>query len=407
MSREKIVAGLDVGSSKVACVIAKKFESDIPEIIGIGSAVCRGLNKGSVANIRETVKAIEEAVDAAETMADETIGEVVVGIKGQHINSINHSTAINVVRTDKEIIHDDISQVITSAKAIMLPTDREIIHTIPQEFSVDGQKGIEDPIGLQGSHLSVDVHIVTGVKSYINNLQKCVNDAGFVCKEFVSNILAAGEVTVSPEEKKIGCVLIDMGAQTTDIAIYFDKSSRYIREIALGGDDITSDISHGLRTSAAVAKDIKEKYGSAITSLIDAKEEITYLSVDGRTQKTVTRKTLCDIIKPRVEEILSFVDDEITSSPYKDLISSGVIITGGACQILGMKEACEQLLDLPTIIGIPQYIKGSVSGLADPSFACAIGLVKVNFSELERSSRYISKKPGLFTKLKKLFEDAI
>jgi len=407
MSREKIVAGLDVGSSKVACVIAKKVESDIPEIIGIGSAPCRGLNKGSVANIKATVKAIEEVVDAAEIMADETIGEVVVGIKGQHINSINHSTAINVVRSDKEIIHDDISQVMTSAKAIMLPTDREIIHTIPQEFSVDGQNGIEDPIGLQGSHLSVDVHIVTGVKSYINNLQKCVNDAGFVCKEFVSNILAAGEVTVSPEEKKIGCVLIDMGAQTTDIAIYFDKSSRYIREIALGGDDITSDISHGLRTAAAVAKDIKEKYGSAITSLIDAKEEITYLSVDCRTQKTVTRKILCDIIKPRVEEILSFVDDEITRSPYKDLISSGVIITGGACQLLGMKEACEEILQLPTIIGIPQYIRGKVSGVADPSFACAVGLVKVNFSELERSSRYISKKPGLFTKLKKFFEDAI
>ncbi|MFH0947384.1 MAG: cell division protein FtsA [Elusimicrobiota bacterium] len=407
MSKEKIIAGLDIGSSKVACVIAKKGESDIPEIIGVGNAYCHGLNKGSVANIKETVRAIEEAVDAAEKMADETIEEVVVSIKGQHINSINHSTAINVVRTDKEIIHDDITQVMTSAKAIMLSTDREIIHTIPQEFAVDGQKGIEDPIGLQGYHLSVDVRIVTGVKSYINNLLKCVNNAGFDCKELVSSILASGEVTVSPEEKKIGCVLIDMGAQTTDIAIYFDKSSRYMCEIAFGGDDITSDISHGLRTSVAVAKDIKEKYGSAITSLIDAKEEITYLSVDGRTQKTVTRKTLCDIIKPRVEEILSFVDDEITRSSYKDLVSSGIIITGGACQLLGMKEACEEILRLPTIIGIPQYIKGSVDGMADPSFACAIGLVKVNFSELEKSSRYISKSPGLFTKLKKLFEDAM
>ncbi|MFH1540451.1 MAG: cell division protein FtsA [Elusimicrobiota bacterium] len=407
MPREKIVAGLDIGSSKVACVIAKKVEFDIPEIIGTGFACCRGVNRGSVANIRETVKAVDEAVDAAEAMADETIEEFVVGIKGQHINSINHSTAINIVRTDKEILQDDIAQVMASAKAIMLPTDREIIHTIPQEFTVDGQNGVENPIGLQGFHLSVDVHIITGIKSYINNLQKCVNDAGFVCREFVSSVLAAGEVTVSPEEKKIGCVLIDMGAQTTDIAIYFDKSSRYIKEIALGGDDITNDISHGLRTSTAVAKDIKEKYGSAITSLIDAKEEIAYMSVDGRTQKTVTRKILCDIIKPRIEEILTFVDDEIARSPYKDLISSGIVITGGACQLLGVKEACEEILQLPTIIGIPQYIKDSVSGIADPSFACAIGLVKVNFSELERSSRYISKKHGIFGKLKRLFEDTM
>ncbi|MEW6557485.1 MAG: cell division protein FtsA [Elusimicrobiota bacterium] len=412
MSREKIVAGLDVGSSKVACVIAKKNESDLPEIIGIGVAPCKGLKNGSVVSIRETVKAIDLAVDAAEELADERVDELIVGIKGQHIESINHTTAINVVRTDKEIIHDDIVQIMSSAKAIRLPADREIIHTIPQEFSIDGQSGIEDPVGLEGCHLSVNVHIITGISSYLNNLQKSINNAGFVCKEFISSILAAGEVTVSPEEKKIGCVLIDMGAQTTDIAIYCDKSIRYIKEIPLGGDDITSDITHGLRTSFAIARELKEKYGSTISALIDPKEEITHLTIEGRSQKIITRQQLCNIIKSRVEDILTILNDEITKTQYKDMISAGAIITGGGSQLLGMKEACEEILQLPTVVATPQYVRSSVEGkggvsISDPSLSCAIGLVKANFSELERSSRYPLKKPGLLTKFKRLLENVI
>ncbi|OGS45873.1 MAG: cell division protein FtsA [Elusimicrobia bacterium RIFOXYD2_FULL_34_15] len=410
MARERIIAGLDVGSSKVTCVIARKDDSDLPEIISIATAPCKGLRQGTVVNRRETESAITTAVDQAEEMANEKIDndEVVVSIKGQHVESLNHSSAIGVTRTDKEIIIDDVSQVMSSARAIRLGNDKEIIHIIPQEFIVDGQKGITDPVGLEGSHLEVNVHIVIGLTSSINNLGKCVSNAGFVCKNFVSSILASGEVIVSPEEKNIGCVLIDMGAQTTDIAIYLDGSSKCIKEIPLGGDSITMDLARGLGTSFHVAQDLKERYGSAISTLIDGKEEITYISVDGRTQKKVTKRTICDIIRPRLEEILSFVNDAIDKTQYRDVISAGSIITGGGCQLLGMKEASEEVLQMQARIGIPQYVRGSANGIGNPSFASAIGLVKYSYiSDFEKSGRYTTKKPGVVTKIKKMFEDMI
>ncbi|MBN1383544.1 MAG: cell division protein FtsA [Elusimicrobia bacterium] len=410
MPREKIIAGLDVGSSKVACVIAKKYELDLPEVIGIGVTPCKGLKHGSVVNMKETEHAITAAVNQAEENAEGKIydDELIVSIKGQHIESYNHSTAINVTRTDKEITPDDVAHVIGSAKQIRLGFDKEIIHIIPQDFIVDGQRGITDPVGLEGSHLSVDAHIVTGLSSAINNLGKCVSSAGFECKNFISSILATAEVTVSEQEKKIGCVLIDMGDQTTDIAVYLDGSSRCIKELPLGGKNITMDIARGLSTSYQVAQDLKEQYGSAITSLIDVKEEISYLSVDGRTQKRTTRKTLCDIIKPRVEEILSFVDDEIIKTQYKDMISAGAIITGGGCQLLGLKEACEEVLQMPSRLGIPQYVKGSINGMADPALACGMGLIKYSYlPEFEKSGRCKTKKPGILTKVRRMFEEMI
>ena len=407
MPKEKIVAGLDIGSSKVACVIAKKTRSEIPKIIGIGSAPCRGLNKGSVVSMKETVKAIEEAVDAAEVMAEENVEEVVVGIKGPHVSSINHHAAINIMRPDNEVTQDDIDQLMSSAKAVMVPGDREIIHTIPQGFAVDEQKDIEEPIGLQGSHLAVDVHIVTGAVSRINNLKKCVAEAGFYCREVVSSILAAGEILASPDERRIGCVLVDMGAQTTDIAIYSDQSIRYISEIGIGGDDVTDGIAPLLRASPSSAKELKEKYGSAYMPLVDPKEEITYTSIDGRTQKTVSRKHLCEKIIPRVRKIHDFVGNEIEISPYNDMISSGIILTGGASQLLGMQEACEEYLKMPVTMGIPRYVEGSMDGITDPAFACAVGLVKADFSGLEKFIGYNAKKSGLLAKLKKFLEDAI
>ncbi|OGS38321.1 MAG: cell division protein FtsA [Elusimicrobia bacterium RIFOXYD2_FULL_34_30] len=410
MAREKIVAGLDVGSSKVTCAIARKDGSDIPEIISIATAQCKGLRQGTVVNIRETETAITTAVEQAEEIANEKIDddEVIVSIKGQHVESLNHSSAIGVTRTDKEIIIDDVLQVMSSAKAIRLGNDKEIIHIIPQEFIVDGQRGIIDPVGLEGSHLEVNVHIVIGLTSAINNLGKCVSNAGFVCKNFVSSILASGEVIVSPEEKDIGCVLIDMGAQTTDIAIYLDGSSKCVKEISLGGDSITMDLARGLGTSFHVAQDLKERYGSAITSLIDGKEDVTYISVDGRTQKKITKKAICDIIRPRLEEILSFVNDAIDKTQYRDVISAGAIITGGGCQLLGMREAGEEVLQMQTRIGIPQYIRGAVNGINNPSYASALGLLKYScVSDFEKSSRYTVKKSGVVTKIKKMFEDMI
>jgi len=410
MSKDKIITGLDVGSSKVACIIARKNESGPPEIIGMGKSPSRdGIKRGSVVNIKETGRAIEAAVEHAENMAKEVVNDAVknvyASIKGIHIESQNKSGAINIgASLEKEISRDDIQRVVDIAKAIQLPADKEIIQTITKNFLVDGQSGITNPMGMEGTHLTVNVHIITGLTAATNNLIKCVNNAGFECDKLISGVIAAGEVTISQDEKKIGCVLLDMGAQTTDIAVYFDGAIQFIKEIPLGGDDITWDIAHGLGASFPIAQEVKEKYGSAVPSLVHSSEEVTYLYVDGMNQKTITKRALSDFIKPRVEEILEFVDIEIKKIKSKNMFSSGVVITGGGCQLLGMKEACENILKLPTRTGIPQNISGSVSGIADPSLSCAIGLTNyLDLLEFEEIAGQGPEKSGIFTGLKNFF----
>jgi cell division protein FtsA len=333
------------------------------------------------------------------------VKEVYVSIKGVHIESQNKSGAINIgASLEREISREDIQRVVDIAKAIQLPADKEIIQTITKNFSVDGQSGISNPLGMEGTHLSVNVHIITGLTATTNNLIKCVNNAGFDCAQLISSVIAAGEVTVSQDEKKIGCVLLDMGAQTTDIAVYFDGAIQYLKEIPLGGDDITWDIAHGLGASFPIAQEVKEKYGSAVPSLVHSSEEVTYLYVDGMNQKTITKRALSDFIKPRVEEILEFVDVEIKKVKSKNMFSSGVVITGGGCQLLGMKEACENILKMPARIGIPQNITGSVNGITDPAMSCAMGLT--NYKDLLEGEEIADQGPeksGIFSGIKSFF----
>ncbi|OQA91618.1 MAG: Cell division protein FtsA [Elusimicrobia bacterium ADurb.Bin231] len=412
MSKNEILVGLDVGSSKVACAIAKKGSSELPEIIGLSRVPCHeGMNRGVVKNMEAASLAVAQAIEQAEEKADERVSSVIVSIKGDHIESVNKSGEINISRPDTEITDEDIRRVVDATKSIHIPTDREIIQTVLKDFSVDGQKEITNPCGMEGTHLAVNVHLVIGLTSKINNLIKCISNAGAETSKMISSVLAAGEVSISKDEKQIGCVLIDMGAQTTDVAVYFNGHIQGIEEIPLGGDDITKDVAHGLGSSLSVARDVKEKYGSAVTSLIEPKEEVTYLNVDGRTQKTVMRKTLTDYIGPRVDEILKAVNDKISSiKQNKKMLSSGIIITGGGSQLRGMKEACEAVIKLPARIGIPQErFTGTIPGITDPSFTAAIGLVV--YRDMFDSENLTSKKFGksdmgkkVIDVLKKYFE---
>ncbi len=391
MSKPEIIAGVDIGSGQVVCVIGRRPpEQDQVEIIAATRQNCRGLKGGVVINIDETALAIGRAVEAAEEMSKETIHDLIVGIRGSHIQTFNHHGAINIARTDKEITTDDVAQVIESTKAVPISSDREIIHVIPQDFVLDRQQGVPNPVGMEGSLLEVEVHIVTAGSSHLNNIWRSINNAGFGIREPVYGLLALGEVVVTQEEKDLGCLLVDLGGATTGMAIYTDGGVRFTKELPVGADLITNDLAHGLRTSFSQAKMVKERYGAAIKAsrkqvlvtgngheeTIDKDEEITYTTVDGRTQKQVQRGTLFEFIAPRVEEIFSLVRNELENSGLAEhVVAGGSILTGGGAVMPGMVQAGEKILELPARQGLPQNIAGLPDIISHPSYATAVGLL--------------------------------
>ncbi len=391
MSKPEILAGLDIGSGQLVCVIGKRMpENDHVEVIAAARQNCRGLKGGVVINIDETALAIGHVVEAAEEMAKETVRDLIVGIRGAHNQTFNHHGAINIARTDKEITTDDVQQVIESTKAVPISTDREIIHVIPQDFVLDRQQGVPNPVGMEGSLLEVEVHIVTAGSSHLNNIWRSINNAGFGIREPVYGLLALGDVVVTQEEKDLGCMLIDLGGATTGIAVYTDGGVKFTKELPVGTDAITNDLAHGLRTSFSQAKLVKERYGSAVRTtskkhaLITAdgrldetnEDEISFTSVDGRTQRTIQRDTLFEFIAPRVEEIFTMVRNEIENSGLSEhVVSGGVILTGGGSMMAGMVNAAEKILELPSRQGLPQNITGLSEVLSHPSYATAAGLL--------------------------------
>lgn len=423
MPKPEIIAGLDIGSGQLVCAIARKLpDQDHAEIVGIAKQSCRGLKGGVVINIDETALSISRVVEAAEEMANETVRDLVVGIRGSHTQTFNHHGAINIARTDKEITSDDVAQVIESTKAVPISTDREIIHVIPQDFVLDRQQGVPNPVGMEGSLLEVEVHIVTAGSSHLNNIWRAINHAGFGVREPVYGLLAVGDVVVTQEEKDLGCLLVDFGGATTGIAIYTDGGVRFTKEIPVGADAITNDLAHGLRTSLSQAKLVKEKYGTAIRmarkqvlvtgngheETVDADEEVTYTSVDGRTQRQIQRGSLFDFVGPRVEEIFSLIKIEIENSGMAEqVVAGGVVITGGGSMMPGLVSAAEKILELPTRNGLPQHVSGIPEALSHPSFATACGLVTFHsFGDWPRCGKTLRKAGGSFlSPIKSFFSD--
>ncbi len=366
------IVGLDIGTTKICAVVGEVTPSGI-DIIGLGMHPSVGLRKGVVVNIESTVNSIKKAVEEAELMAGCEIRSVYAGIAGGHIKAFN-SHGVIAIKT-REVTKTDIERVIEAAKAVAIPMDREVIHVLPQEFIVDDQDGIQDPLGIAGVRLEVKVHIITGAVTSAQNIIRCANKAGLDVADIVLESLASSETVLTPEEKELGVGLIDFGGGTTDLAIFSNNCIKHTAIIGLGGNNLTNDIAIGLRTPHLAAEKIKKMYGGCLTSLIGKEETIEVPSVGGRKPRSLSRQILGEILEPRVEEIFSLVNREILKSGFGEVIPSGIVITGGGSLLEGIPELAEQIFNLPCRRGYPQGFGGITDVVNSPQYATAVGLV--------------------------------
>ena len=367
-----LIVGLDLGTTKT-CVMVGEVHKEGIDIIGFGSTASKGLRKGVVINIESTVDSINKVLEEAELMSGCKISGVYTGIAGSHIKGLNSHGVIGI--KDGEVTKHDISRVIEAAKAIAIPLDREIIHILPQEFVVDGQNGINDPLGMAGVRLETNVHMVTGLASSAQNIIKCANRNGLSVKELVLQPLASSESTLEEDERELGVVLVDIGGGTTDIAFLKGGSIRYTSILALGGDHITSDIAVGLRTSLTQAEELKLKYGSTVCSHAARDETLDVTFMGGSNPRKVSRQFLCQIINSRIEEIFKLVHKEIIRTGYRELVAPSVVLTGGTSLLEGITETGEQILNLPVRVGYPNTVGGLSEIVKSPVYATAVGLL--------------------------------
>lgn len=366
--------GLDIGTTKIACIISELDANGELKIVGVGVSPSDGLRKGVVVNIDKTVHSIQKAVEEAELMAGTDVESVFVGIAGDHIRAINSKGVVAISRDDNEIAELDVIRAIDAAKAVSIPMDREILHVIPQEFIVDDQKGIKDPIGMCGVRLETQVHIITGAVTSAQNIYKSVEKAGLKVRDLVLKPLASSYAVLEKDEKELGVALVDMGGGTTDIAIYFDESIRHTAVVGLGGKNVTSDIAIGIRTPIERAEEIKKQYGCAYSPLVKADEYISVPGVGGREQREVSKAVLASIIEPRVEEILSLALREIKRTEYSDMLGAGVVLTGGGALMEGIQELAEKVFEMPVKIGVPTGFGGLTEAAKSPIHATGVGL---------------------------------
>jgi len=393
---ESIITGLDIGTTKVCAIIGQVNQVGGVDILGVGIAPSYGLRKGVVVNIDNTVKSITKAIEEAELMAGVEIDSVYTGIAGGHIKGINSRGVVAISSKTKEITQADVERVIDAARAISIPIDREVIHVIPQEFIVDDQDGIKDPVGMSGIRLESEVHIITGAVSSIENIIKSVHRAGYKVNDIILEPLASAEAVLTDEEKELGVTLIDLGGGTTDIIMFINGSVWHTSVIALGGNHITNDISYGLRTPVQSAEIIKKKYGCAYADLVSEDELIEVESVAGHQSKKVSRKFIAEIIQPRMEEIFGLVQRELKISGFDELVAAGAVITGGGALLTGTVELAEKILNMPVRIGYPDKVSGLVDKVASPLFATGVGLILYGLKNKDLSELYKTKGENLF-----------
>ena len=371
--KHETVCGLDIGTTKTCAVVAVDGPHGL-EIVGVGEAPSLGMRKGVVVDLDETIKSIEAATEKAERMAGMHVGDVFVGITGDHIRSTNNRAVVAVSSEDREVSAVDVRRVVDASKIINLPTDRQIIHALPRYFTVDGQEGVEDPVGMAGGRLEVDTHIVTGGSSFITNVLKCVHRAGLEAAGLVFEPLASSAATLMPEEKQVGVVLLDIGGGTTDIAVHSLGSAIFTATIPVGGNILTNDISLGLKTSLAEAEDVKKRFGAGGLNG-EAEEVFGVRTLDGRATKDHTRAQLRAIVMPRVLETLRMAKQKIVDNVPRDLVLGEVVLTGGGSLLPGIEPIAEEVFGLPVRVGIPNSIGGLTDAMAQPQYATAIGLV--------------------------------
>ncbi len=373
MAKDKnLIVGLDIGTSKIVAIVGEVSGNEV-EVIGLGQHPSHGLKKGVVVNIDSTVHSIQRALEEAELMSGCEIHSVYAGIAGSHIRSMN-SNGVVAIR-DKEVTHDDIDRVIDAARAVAVPADQKILHILPQEFVIDNQEGIREPVGMSGVRLEAKVHMVFGASSAAQNIAKCVRLCGLEVDELILEQLASSAAVLTEDEKELGVCLVDIGGGTTDIAIFTDGAIRYTSVIPIAGDQITNDIAVAMRTPTQYAEDIKIKYACALTKLANAEEMIEVPSVGARPPRLLARQTLADVVEPRFEELFTLVQSVIRRSGYEDLIAAGIVLTGGSAKMDGAVELAEEVFHMPVRLGYPRYIAGLTDVVSNPIHSTGVGLL--------------------------------
>jgi cell division protein FtsA len=405
MAKEKVVdahvAGVDIGTSHVRVVIARPADGGGINIVGIGKAASKGLRKGVVVNLDATVESIKAAVEEAELMAGFPIDAAFVGVAGTHVKGLDSRGVVAIPHADLRVRSEDVVRVLDAAKAIQIPRDREILHAVPQEYTVDEQSDVADPVGMTGSRLEADVHVITVGAQSTQNLITCVNRAGISVRSMVLETLASAQCTLTDDEKELGVALIDIGGGTSDIAVFEKGAIRHVATIQVGGDHFTNDIAVGLRTPVPDAERIKRKHGAALASLVGEEEVIEVASVGGRRPRLLSLQILSEIIQPRAEEIYGLLKAEIDKAGYSKSLNSGVVLVGGASLMPGMVEVAEQLFELPVRLGVPKGIGCMTDAVSTPSFTVAVGLAAwgnvhggPNVTKVEEPSFSLGRMPG-------------
>lgn len=408
MSREskELIVGLDIGTSKIVAVVAEVASDGRLNVLGVGAQEARGLSRGVVVNIEDTVQAISKVIQEVELMADCKVKDVYTGIAGSHIRSFNSNGMVAI--KDKEVSPGDIDRVIETARAMPIPAEQEILHILTQEFVIDGQDGIREPIGMSGMRLEVKVHIVTGAISAAQNIVKCVRRCGLDVNDLVLQPLASSYAVLSEDEKDLGVCLIDIGGGTTDIAVWAQGAIRHTAVIPIAGNQVTNDIAMALRTPTRDAEDIKRRSGCALADLANPEEVIEVAGVDDRPSRKLSRRALADVIQPRVEELFEIVQGELRRSGYENVLSSGIVLTGGSASMPGMIELGEEIFHMPVRLGEPKYSGPLVDVIKSPRYATAFGLILEAYNQRKRGQQVREKQGGgvkdVFSSMRAWFE---
>ena len=403
MMDNQMIVGLDIGTSKVVCIVGEVSPEGDVEIVGIGSHPSRGLKKGVVVNIESTVQSIQRAVEEAELMAGCQIHSVYAGIAGSHIRSLN-SHGIVAIR-DREVFQPDIDRVIDAAQAVAIPADQKILHILPQEYVIDTQEGVKEPLGMSGVRLEAKVHLVTCAVNAAQNIEKCIRKCGLEVEDIILEQLASGYAVLTEDEKELGVCIVDIGGGTSDIAVFTEGAIRHTAVIPIAGDQVTNDIAMALRTPTPNAEEIKIKYACALASLAGENETIKVASVGDRKDRDLSRQALAEVVEPRYDELFTLVQAELRRSGFEDLIAAGIVLTGGTSKMEGVVELAEEIFHMPVKIGKPASVTGLTDIVRNPIYATAVGLLEygATHTEEQSSAPQVDNVSGMVGKVKSWF----
>jgi len=388
-----LIVGLDIGTSKVVAIVGELAADGTLEVVGVGTHPSRGLKKGVVVNIDSTVQSIQRAVEEAELMAGCQIHSVFAGIAGSHVRSLN-SHGIVAIR-DKEVAPGDVDRVIDAARAVAIPADQKILHILPQEFIIDSQEGIREPVGMSGVRLEAKVHIVTGADSAAQNIVKCVQRCGLQVEDIVLEQLASAHATLADDEKELGVCLVDIGGGTTDLAVFSGGAIRHTAVIPIAGDQVTNDIAVSLRTPTQHAEELKVRYACALSQLANPDETIEVPSVGDRPPRRLARQTLAEVVEPRYEELFTLVREELRRSGFDEMIAAGIVLTGGSAKMEGVIELAEEVFHAPVRLGLPQGVSGLVDVVRNPIHSTGVGLLLYGRENYMRRGRAMPAGTGV------------